>query len=37
MFIELQEFCIKFMAVQEAKSLFKMLKRLDAKNYNANK
>ena len=33
MFIELQAFCIKFMGVQEAASLFKMLKGIDAENY----
>ena len=35
MYIELQAFCIKFIKVPEAHSLFKMLKEIDPKNYNA--
>jgi len=37
MYIELQAFCIKFMDVQEAASLFKMLKGIDPENYNSDK
>ena len=37
MFIELQAFCIKFMDVQEAASLFKMLKGIDHEKYNDEK
>ena len=35
MYIELQAFCIRFMDVQEAASLFKMLKSIDPGNYSS--
>jgi hypothetical protein len=37
MFIELQAFCIRFMDVPEASSLFKMLRGIDPENYNVDK